>query len=159
MKFSITFSDCTAAEVSHLMAQAGGRDAAPLSPAQSVASAPAAAAPVAAPAAVPLATPTPAAAPAAAPLAAPTPAAPAPLAAPAATAAPAVAVDEANPTLDNVITALGAYVKAKQPQGAALAKQILNGRYQVAKAAEINPAHFADAYAVFTGKIDPFAAA
>ena len=158
MKFSLTFSDLTADEARHLMAQAGGRDAAPLSPAPSAASAQVAAAPVATPAAVPLATPTPAAPiPAATALPAATAPAPAPIAT--AAAAPAPTVDEANPTLDNVITALGAYVKAKQPQGAALVKQILTGRYQVAKAAEINPAHYADAYAVFTGKIDPFAAA
>lgn len=75
------------------------------------------------------------------------------MAAPAAPAVPAGA-----PSLDGVIAAMGQYVKAKAPQGAALAKQILSGRYQVAKAAEINPAHYADAIAVFSGQIDPFAA-
>ena len=92
------------------------------------------------------------AAPAAIPASAPAPT-PAPVAAPAA-AAPAGA-----PDLNGVIAAMGVYVKSKAPQGAALAKQILTGRYNVAKAADINPAHYADAIAVFSGQIDPFAAA
>jgi len=131
--------------------------AAPLSPAPLAAGAPAVAAPapiaapaaVAAPAAIPAA-PAPVAMPAAV---APTPAAPAPVAAPAAPAVPAGA-----PSLDGVIAAMGQYVKAKAPQGAALVKQILTGRYNVSKAAEINPAHYGDAIAVFSGQIDPFAA-
>ena len=160
MKFSI--NDLDAGQLAACMAALGGSPqlgvsaAAPLSPAPSVASAPVAAAPapIAAPAAVaaPAAIPTPA--PIAAPIAAPTPAAPAPVAAPAAPAVPAGA-----PSLDGVIAAMGQYVKAKAPNGAALVKQILTGRYQVAKAAEINPAHYADAISVFSGQIDPFAAA
>lgn len=152
MKFSIT--DLDAGQLQTALAALNGSAgtvvapaaaapaaAAPFSPAPLAASAPAAPAPMPA-AAV--------AAPAAIPASAPAPT-PAPVAAP---AAPAGA-----PDLNGVIAAMGVYVKSKTPQGAALAKQILTGRYNVAKAADINPAHYADAIAVFSGQIDPFAAA
>lgn len=152
MKFSIT--DLDAGQLQTALAALHGSPApaaaaAPLSHAPLAAGVPAATAPapmaaVAAPAAIP-ASPAPAA------IAAPTPA---PTPAPVAPAAPAGA-----PDLNGVIAAMGTYVKAKAPQGAALAKQILTGRYNVAKAADINPAHYADAIAVFSGQIDPFAAA
>lgn len=150
MKFSITDLDAGQLQTAlaalnssagTAVAPAAPAAAAPLSPAPLAASAPAAPAPMPA-AAV--------AAPAAIPASAPAPT-PAPVAAP---AAPAGA-----PDLNGVIAAMGVYVKSKAPQGAALAKQILTGRYNVAKAADINPAHYADAIAVFSGQIDPFAAA
>lgn len=152
MKFSIT--DLDAGQLQTALAALNGSAAtvvaaSPLSPAPSAVSAPAAPAPVATPVAAPAAIPA-----APAPIAAPTPAAPAPVAAPVAPAAPAGA-----PDLNGVIAAMGQYVKNNAPTGAARAKQILEGRYQVSKAADINPAHYGDAIAVFSGQIDPFAAA
>lgn len=134
MKFSIT--DLDAGQLQTALAALSGGANTTLSPAAAMIPA---GAPLAPAAPLPLA---------------PAPAALAPVAAPAAPPAPTGA-----PDLNGVIAAMGAYVKAKQPQGAALAKQILTGRYNVAKAADINPAHYADAIAVFSGQIDPFAAA
>lgn len=97
-----------------------------------------------------------------APTVAPAPAAPAPVAAPAAPpapaapAAPATPADPNEPTLQNVIARVTAFVKTPGKGGAAKVKEILATTYgaHVTKAQEIPPEHYGHALQTFQYYID-----
>lgn len=144
MKYSLTFTDLTHAEVQHLLAQAGGQAA---SPTTLAAAAPiAAAAPVPTPGAAvgPLPTPTPAPAPSAAPAPAPVPApTPAPAPAPSPVASPS---DSGLAAVQAKITHM---VKTPTTGGAAKVKAILARYYGVAAGKDIPVDKYAEAVQTF----------